>query len=283
MKKLISKENYMEQSKKIILDFMKATDLKNIEDLRTYNFHKIWGNSTLNKEYGNGKSYEDGDCTKLAYAVAWELWGEELKKVLPDYTFEKLLNEEYFSGDTICTFNTVFGSSTIRNDVLHKLSLTDIETKELEKFERLYQTIGNFYILPNKTIDGISPNKYRGRYWGWKDFFDTFIKELTKYYDKTCEDILFCRIIEENAFFFEKEISNSVDKFCELFFLDKNFVLENSRFNHTQLTDKNVGEYKKFAFGYIAKATELINKRSLKLVQELKEKLKDTREFKGYL
>ena len=50
----------------------------NIEELRTYDFSKV-----ISKEYGNGKSYADGDCTKIAYAIYYLLWKD---KQIPLFT-----------------------------------------------------------------------------------------------------------------------------------------------------------------------------------------------------
>ena len=127
----------------------------NIEELRTYDFSKV-----ISKEYGNGKSYADGDCTKIAYAIYYLLWKDKQIPLFTESNFEKLTNS--YSGDTINTFNTLFGKEDSARKKIQAIFSED-EQKIVEDFKILYQTIGNFYVLPKNTIFyRTSLNKYRG-------------------------------------------------------------------------------------------------------------------------
>ena len=95
-----------DDAKKLIKSFLDSQfpecgDLdEKLEKLQDFSFWDI----TEKEKYRNNKYYIDGDCTNLAYAIAWCLWEKDIKKSSgEDYTFEKLLDEEDFSGDTICT------------------------------------------------------------------------------------------------------------------------------------------------------------------------------------
>ena len=153
-------------------------------------------------------------------------------------------------------------------------------------FFRTYQKIGNFYLLPNgKTEDSKTLNTYRGIDNDYKDFFDIFLKNLNLSFNRFKNDTTIDYLIHEsktgkNVDFFN-HFSN-IQKFCEVFHLSEYLTVN---FNHPRTNDNkkcnyrafyslgiDTKTYKKFAFGYIAKATELINKRSLKLVEVLKTK-----------
>ena len=265
----------MDKSKGIVLDFLKLKEIKKIDELENYNFHEIYQNNKF-KEFNNNKTYEDGDCTKLAYAIDWIVWGNELKKIVPNYSEEDLFQEKCFSGDTICTFNTLFGSTEeIFNSVVKKLRIDSSEMMEkIKQFKQKYQTIGNFSLLPNKSINGQTLNKFRGRYWGWKDYFDIFLFELNKALNGEYENIDFYEILKENDFFFST--FKTAEKYCEVFFLDDSFRLSGTHFNHNMLNEKNIDSYKNFINEYTTKSINLIDIRSKKIIMRLKEELKNT-------
>lgn len=274
----------MKNSIEILVSFMEAANIKKISELETFDFKKIYTCSKL-KEFDNNKGYEDGDCTKLAYAIDWIIWGRELQNENLLASEEDLFNEKNFSGDTIYTFNTLFGSTPdFQCSVISMLrKYIPLIKKEMEKFRNIYQTIGNFSLLPNKSINGQTLNKYRGRYWGWKDYFDIFLKELDKALNNESENSFFCDIVNENKFFFNK--CNSVEKYCKLFYLDSNFSFKgNVHFNHNMLKDKNAEEYGNFVIDYIEKSERLIKKRASLLCKELIKILSKENDFpKNYL
>ena len=272
----------MEKSKGILIDFLRLKNFKKLDELAGYDFHEIYQNKDL-KKFDNNKTYEDGDCTKLAYAIDWIVWRKELKSIIPNYSEDDLFQEINFSGDTICTFNTLFGSTCeLFSTVVTQLKIENTEIKQkIEQFRQKYQTIGNFSLLPNKSIDGQTLNKYRGRYWGWKDYFDIFLLELNKALHRECENIDFCEIVKENDFFFSK--IKTVKNYCNMFFIDDTFSLSGVHFNHNMLNDYNIDSYKNFINEYITKSINLIDVRSRKILTKLKEELKNTDFPKEYL
>ena len=123
----------------------------NIEELRTYDFSKV-----ISKEYGNGKSYADGDCTKIAYAIYYLLWKDKQIPLFTESNFEKLTNS--YSGDTINTFNTLFGKEDSARKKIQAIFSED-EQKIVEDFLRLLcinskrlLKILRFYIKQSETF-----------------------------------------------------------------------------------------------------------------------------------
>lgn len=235
----------------------------NIEELRTYDFSKV-----ISKEYGNGKSYADGDCTKIAYAIYYLLWKDKQIPLFTESNFEKLTNS--YSGDTINTFNTLFGKEDSARKKIQAIFSED-EQKIVEDFKILYQTIGNFYVLPKNTIFyRTSLNKYRGVDEKYLDYFDLFLKNLNEYFNnpELCDQTL-KKLIEKNSFFFEK--CKSLNQFLSYFDLENylQFDLGENHYAYWLLNESNVEEYKTFSLNYIQKASEQIKNRTEKIINKL--------------
>ena len=262
-----------DDAKKLIKSFLDSQfpecgDLdEKLEKLQDFSFWDI----TEKEKYRNNKYYIDGDCTNLAYAIAWCLWEKDIKKSSgEDYTFEKLLDEEDFSGDTICTWNTLFNDP----HVLLKIDFSGEEKKKIFEFYKLYQSIGNFYLLPNKTNGKSSLNTYRGNYYGLKDYFDLFRDALISGKNKNIEDIL-----KENKFFSDGPKTNW-EKLRDTFYLQatENLKFKDKHYKHSDLTDKNKSEYKEFILDFVTQSTEMIKTRAEEIIKKLKE-IEELKEF----
>lgn len=280
--KLIKKLNYndYDEAKEIVKRFIEDHLHGNIDELANFSFWDIEGT-----EYdGNQRGKFDGDRTRIVYAIDYLLY--------KDSNFPNFYLNKNYTGDTINSFRTLFGNreTNTEKDVENKFKFTDSEKQIKNEFFRTYQKLGNFYLLPTgKGTDGAQTiNTYRGTERDYKDFFDVFLKNLNLCFlncDGSDEKLHHLLKADANVTFFEK--FSSIQKFCGIFYLDDYLGLD---FNHPQ-TKNNVkcnyrgfeslgikkDEYKKFAFGYVTKARELINKRSLRLVQELKEKYPELR------
>lgn len=282
----------MLKSKKLLLDFIKTGEINKISDFITYDFHKIREKKEL-KRFDNGKSYEDGDCTKLAYALYSLIWTPKMHELgisqFSETNFEKW--NDSFSGDTINTLYTSLGSLRFRARILSILKFEPDEEKVFMEFQKKYQTIGNFYFLPKNTIHRESINLYKGS--RWNDYFDIFLAVLNcAFADKNLVDESFSSLLEKNAFFFQK--ISSMDKFLDLFFLydeqEKfnyltDFILHGTglHFAHSMLCANNASEYKDFVLNYMKKANVLIEKRSKVLVRVLIQNLKNNNFPEEYL
>ena len=283
----MNKTNELKNSISTLTEFMKIKEFKTQDDflksLETYCFHEIFENKKYS-QFGNGKSYEDGDCTRLAYAIDSIIYFDKMRNyeisVFSENNYGKYKNS--FSGDTINTFYTLFGKTdNAQNRVLDILEFDTIQKAIYDKFKKLYQTIGNFYILPKNTINRKSINTYRGTI--WNDFFDIFLKELKKTMSPNrSNNDEFSRLYKENEFFFKQ--LRKIDDFMQLFFLEddqegynylNDFVLDMKYplYRHDKLSHKNKDDYKRFAVDYMSKANDLIQKRSRVIVRELRKSL----------
>lgn len=151
---------------KTIKDFISDCLDGDINKLVTFDIKQLKGN----KKYGSpaGRSF-DPDNTIIARAIVDVVFGD----VWPDLNEEFLQNMDY-RGDTINTFNTMFGP--LQEDGgfqgLNKFDVDSETKKRVEKFYSLYTTIGNIVVLPNRPYGRYTLNTFRGTYSKWRDYFD---------------------------------------------------------------------------------------------------------------
>lgn len=268
--------NNKEEALEIVNRFKEKYLHGNIEELKDFSFWYI-----LTDEEFNGVSFDgnkfDGDRTRIVYAIDKLLYDE---KKIPNFTLGPKGN---YTGETINTFNTLFAKNKYRRNEISKFfkndwkKIYDEEQKNnpfSEDFYHVYQRIGNFMLQPSMTIDKRSINSYRGYYnKKWKDYFDIFLNN----YKNKSDDFL-NKLLDKNAFFFEK---NNFDDYLDIFFLRskfytyENFILNGQHFAYWELNESNIEDFVVFANDYVLKATELINKRSEKIVKELKSKYRE--------
>lgn len=253
---------------------------KDFQKLETFSF---WGIRN-EKKYDNGLKYADGDSTKVAYAIYYLLYKNKIgdSYSTPYYPCGKLFYN--YRGDTICTFNTIFGKEKeTREKVFKILELSDNEKIQIENsngncyendFYHIYQRVGNFYLLPCKTIKinnkNCSINTYRGLF--QNDYFDIFLSLLNdKLNDSIENESNFKKLIDENNYFFK---GKKLKDFCELFYLPIDFTLSGKdlHYAHWILSESNKNSYRNFIFEYIEKSRKMIEKRSKIIVNELIEK-----------
>ena len=267
---------------KLLRNFISDKDYLNgdIDKLKTFSFWNIAGTKYDGTAEDANDSNFDGDHTILAKAIYWVLWENKGIPNFSQYNFDQIENS--YSGDTINTYNTLFGSTqAIQSRVFKLLNFSPDEEKEIGNFRQKYQTIGNFYFLPKNTIYKESINTYRGT--RWHDYFDIFLKVLKSGLEnKESIDFTFKDLLDKNDFFF-KEI-NSIEKFCKIFYLQDeeenyNFLTDLTfegnvlHFTHSMLCEENKEDYKTFALSYIRTVTPLIEKRSNVIVRELRKVL----------
>lgn len=257
---------YVENPKELILEFLNSQfpECEKLdEQLNKLQLFSFWDIKEKEK-YRNNKYRIDGDCTNLTYAIGWCLWGEKLKDCYGDkkYSFKDLLNEKDFSGDTICTWNTLFNDPRI----LIEINFSAKEKNEILDFYRLCQSIGNFYLLPNRKYGRNTLNTYRGNYYGLKDYFDLFREHLKNHDDSSIENL-----INKNSFFFG-DSSNSWGKLRDTFYLKavENLNFKKEHYNHSQYRKENRDVYKEFVLDYIRQSIEMINERSMVIIEKLK-------------
>ncbi len=270
----MSNKNYEQKALKILIDFKDKYLDKNFNNLEKFSFWEL----SEDKYFGNGLKYPDGDCTKVAYAIYYLLYSDKIEEYSTKYFADGLLYK--YSGDTICTFNSLFGSETFRGRVFNLLNFTDTEKEKIinlknnkygDDFYHIYQRIGNFYLLPKFSIKinnkYYSLNTYRGCF--QNDYFDIFINMLVDAISNPQNvDKNFLELINTNNFFFYNKDFNM---FCELFDLPKEFKLSNNdcHYVHWILNNENSLSYKNFALDYVEKSKELIQNRSKIMLDKL--------------
>lgn len=257
----------------LVKDFIKDYLHNNIKELITFTFFNIINNKKYaGTQYNKSEKDFDGDRTAIVYAIDYLVWKDKGLPCFSSDNFNKIENS--YSGDTINTFNTLFGSTSEKTErIIAILNLTDKEIKMIDDFKKCYQTIGNFYMLPKNTVNRVSINSYRGIH--WNDYFDIFLNFLESGLEHNASaEKDFMELLKANEFFFKAV--PTIDIFFELFYLEdyKEFKLNGKGiyFDHTMLTKENAKEYKTFAFDYINKTTVLINKRSIKIINALENK-----------
>lgn len=208
----MTNEEMKDKALNLLTNFIKnELPNKQIEDLISYSFWNIKDN-----EIFNGYSGEyDGDRTNIVYAIDYLLYYDSN---FPDFTLRGYNAEKdsdaNYSGETICSFNTLFAKDLTRREQIK--NLFGKEWFEIEDFFLIYQTIGNFMLLPSKTDDKeMSINKYKGFY--NKDYIDFFLKNLKFYLNNKSYAKLLGRLLELNRFYFTE--NKKYDDFISDFYL----------------------------------------------------------------
>lgn len=185
------KTNDYQESLRILKEFNEEMLNGDIEKLRDLDF------SDLAKYISNSI---DPDMYLITQAIYIILWGD-----IYDLTFDKmgswsLDGEHPFRGDTMNSFNSVFGREEKDGEFAYRAKFFGADKNEelwqkIVAFHKLYHKLGNFIVLPNRTDNKEGINKVRGNYKGMRDYFDWFLVAVSEYQDKLkCGDIHFVGI-----------------------------------------------------------------------------------------
>lgn len=288
--KMISKEEYRKtqyykESIKLIKNFINEFLEGDINRLKTFCFDNL----KRKKKYRrpsiiNGQWNFDCDDTDLARAIYCVVWGHifDLKaNEIGAWNSDRIP----YRGDTMNSFNTVFGKCLYRA----KFYGLENNTKILE-FREKYHTIGNFILIANNE----NVNRRRGSFWDLKDYFDLFLIEIYNYQNnKECR---MEKEFDENPFY--KEFS--ITSMKEAFFLEDYFdgeipkefinISQADRKKMTRSKEDRIDiqkskkkvdyftedEYKKLVNEYITKSEIVIANRADKIITALQEELKES-------
>ncbi len=274
--KIMNKIGMEKKAITIIRNFLKDYKLDSLDDLKTFSFWKIKDD----KDYNGYPGEYDGDRTNIVYAIDYLLY----KDSIPNLTLRGFPcsngKEGNYSGETINTFNTLFGGTEkYRNYAKRNFSLDQWkEIYDLDNpdcFYYNYQKLGNFMLLPCKTICNTSINSYKGIHPIWKDYSYPFMLNLKASYDindfnndldKEYYELALLR--RKNDFFFSKI---NFERFIEIFDLENFSDLKLEQYlRRTELCVNNTN----IAIDYVHKANKFIEARTKEMVSKLKEKLK---------
>lgn len=250
-----------------------------IDRLKHFNFSLL----ESDKEFGNSDGYFDEDDSKIAKAIYCLVWQTNL----PDLKIENIGSEKLYRGDTLNTFNTLFGKKNELGKFMgvDKFSIQDTDFHKLiEDFHKRYLSIGNFILLPNISAPKThSPtiNTYRG-ICSWRDYFDKFLTELNLCYqnsDKKDESL--SELFNLNNFYFSH--IETMDKFNKINFLSPYFendktikALFSPYLYHWQMkniSDEYRNRYISFSKNYISKVLEIIDYRADIIISILKNRV----------
>ena len=146
--------NDYDEAKEIVRRFIDKYLHGNIDELKTFSFWNILADDEFNGGLKNGNSF-DGDRTRIVYAIDYLLYHDKI----PNLTLGDPKDNKDYSGDTINTFRTLFGNrfqyvmkKNGEEIVEEKFKFSPEQIDLKNDFFRVYQRIGNFYLLPNTTI-----------------------------------------------------------------------------------------------------------------------------------
>ena len=154
-----------------IRDFSQKYLAGNLDNLADFRLAKLKDD----KVFGcPGRSF-DPDDTEIMRCIYVTLFSE----VWPGLTLETLKSGD-FRGDTLNTFNTMFGrpDALSPHPGLDRFETSNELRMKNATFRVHFSQIGNMTVLPNLRVNGKSINTYRGCHAKWRDYFDRFLFAL---------------------------------------------------------------------------------------------------------
>lgn len=258
----------IQEAKLFLSNFLNDYNLT-LEDLPTFDFLNLENDFV----YGCPGRNFDCDDTNLARVIFYMVWND-----LPEMDLIEIGTGKKYRGDTLNTFNTVFSKDLSRAELLSDNNIQFLN--EAESFRSKCYSLGNFSVLPNKSIPffnnkSTTINLYRGNWFGWKDFYDKFLYELNLCLCNSNDaNAVLDELVNENSFYFN--FYNTIEKFINVNFL--NFYAEENTYQIKELFDvnfhlwkKNSDKYINFARNYMDISGTIIDERSIKIYKKLKE------------
>lgn len=259
-----------------ILKFVDKYLEGDIDKITTFPLSKL----LHDKEFGcpSNRSF-DCDDTELMRCIYVLIFSD----VWPCLSFETLGNYTY-RGDTMNTYNTLFGKPNYHNGIWHpglnKFHPSDSLKKKVVDFHlKGYNLIGNMVVLPNIEFEGKTINRYRGCN-HTHDFFDRFLYDLKSALIKAPDcDITLHNLVKANALYLYPFLNQSGFKVLssKLFFedyldSDLNPVVSSKAFYYW-IKDVTSEAYLGEADRYIDFANKTIEHRGRHMLKILKDQL----------
>jgi hypothetical protein len=206
-----------------------------------------------------------------------------------------------FRGDTMNSFTSYFGGKEIEEASFgYRAKFFGADKKpelwrKIEEFHKIYHWLGNFIVIPNRGSARNGINGARGMFFGMRDYFDWFLLAVAEYQDKVKSGAGG----DDNLSSFEKllkENGNYEPYFLEIGAWENRFFLKHyfkdgrpgllfktpleRRVLKTAAPENRVGEgyyqdeeYMELLEDYLDKSKAVIEYRTNKMVDCLKEKL----------
>ena len=268
----------------MVNDFLKAKNLvqeftaeyldADIDNLASFDFYLL----EQDKRFGCPGRNFDPDDTNIAKALYIIIWSD----LIPNLSFDNIGTGCLYRGDTLNTFNTLFGKDY---NGIRKYTNDIVFIKSVEAFKKTCFSIGNFLPLPNKTIEigntTHTINTLRGTN-SWRDYQDKYLLELKKCLENEFDkDIFLCSLIDKNNFYFEL-LENSFENYIKINFLT-DYVNNNDikgmfspylyHWMNKNISELDKQQYISFAQNYIECCTKIITNRAKILISVLKQKM----------
>lgn len=188
-KKIYEKSSDYQKSRIILRGFINDVLDGDIEKLRDFDF------ANLTNQYVG--EIIDPDMFLITQAIYILLWGD-----IYELTFEKMgswnwRNEYAFRGDTMNSFGSLFGKKDKRRDrdfafraKFYGADKNPRLWRKINAFSRLYHSIGNFIVIPNRGSLRNGINGARAGYYdreeceGMRDYFDWYLIRVAEYQRK---------------------------------------------------------------------------------------------------
>lgn len=245
----------------------------NIDNLPGFPLAKLKGD----REFGCPGRTFDPDDTEIMRLIYVSIFSD----VWPELTMESLKVWD-FRGDTLNTYNTMFGQPDEHSlhPGLDKYSPSEELIAKVENFyTNIFPTVGNMVVLPNKRTKDGTLNTYRGRHSKWHDFFDRFLVEFMEGLINSTKDEKLAILIEANKEYLSRFYDESgVNKLMERLFLTEYLdgegkPIANSKGYFFWMGGVRNEDYLSEASRYIDFASNVIKKRGELITNALKEKL----------
>ena len=164
----------------LLQDFIKQKLHGNIEELKSYDFSEL-------HDWISGTPKEDekfADCGGYAFSpdkteIVKAIMSLVFKDAWPGYSYESMEKLKY-QVDRVNHFTWLFGSWISPEYIkgLDKFSPPKQLLARVNRFHKQYNTIGNFFVLPNMiTLNFTEANVTRGKRL-WRPYIDTFMVAL---------------------------------------------------------------------------------------------------------
>lgn len=294
----------MERATALVKEFLDKLRDKG-EQLEDFDMEKLRTDEYKKFGCGDKKRFEY-DNSELVKALFVVLWHDEFEKKGIQLNGDTVGDGKAFRGDTIHTSGALFGQKIDGKDQYEGLSSRyNIQNEEMtEKIKKWpVSRIGNMLLLPSKSlglpnkkgvISCLTINTFRGYHSHWHDYFDIFLSHLKNVYGKTQNQIrdkkeaILNQImyLEENKPYFD--CFNNFQGWVEAMLLN-DYLYENGeikkllaipyekypyhwRYRSSETIKKIQEDYREWVEKFIERTTDLINKRSKRMVEKLKSK-----------
>lgn len=233
------------------------------------------GTLRYDKTFGCPDRNFDCDDTELMRAIYCIVFGN----VWENLSMDNLGNGK-LRGDTMNSSATFF-SYPWNDKFTPKWNPPSELSEMIKEFQKTFHTIGNMTILPDRRIGEWSINKHRGCHDVWHDYEDRFLNALYKVLtktsdcDKDLQELVELNKIDFAPFYGEAGWKRFIDGNMLEYYVDDSYkpIVLSKGYTWWQGGYINRDRYFTEAYRYISDSTRIIEDRSKRIIDVLKDKL----------